>query len=439
MKVIPNINKFTLISGEKSVILQINESFEVEYILTENSNNDILQDLVEAKAYATALLYLNENYKLNINGNLKEDKLENYYNDCNELLKENVEIVEEKGILLTSINGYNIYESENGILRGNGVKKLKESFDEENAYYIALDKELSELLASNPTDQEVADFVDGLAYIDNISNEQYNKLYNKVQDFFKDTSPLAESTEELSPEIKEGIKQFIIDSFNSEVYKKFGFGLRKPDTTEAWMFNIYNRITGNLPTYETLSKMKQYYAEIYNDVVSTNNLKESVEVDLEQLAKDLVDFGEEYDYYDFVDNYDSREEAYEEAMKSFNSKAQIEDIITFIQNVIDDSESDNHDREESLIERLKSIIPTLNEEEGTQVGDIASKVDQDMNGKKKNKKYYDILLSGIDESMDSILNKGFMKNIDGQYERDGYILIKENNKFIAVKKDKILN
>ena len=58
MKVIPKtISNFVVTPGEKSVILTINESLEVEYLLTENSDNEILQDLVEAKAFATALLY----------------------------------------------------------------------------------------------------------------------------------------------------------------------------------------------------------------------------------------------------------------------------------------------------------------------------------------------------------------------------------------------
>ena len=48
MKVIPKtISNFVVTPGEKSVILTINESLEVEYLLTENSDNEILQDLVE--------------------------------------------------------------------------------------------------------------------------------------------------------------------------------------------------------------------------------------------------------------------------------------------------------------------------------------------------------------------------------------------------------
>ena len=279
-----------------------------------------------------------------------------------------------------------LYESDLGILRGNGEKKLKESFF---------------------------------------------------------TESLEESDTGLEVEVQEAIKQFIIDSFTDDTYKHYGFGLRKPYTSDGWMFSIYKDTTGNMPSYETLSKMKKYYESIYEDVIKENNLKESDSgINLEDLAWDLVNFGEDFDTYDFKDNYNDKEEAFEETMKSLNSRSQIKDIITIIKNAIEDTPDQDHEREESLIARLEQIIPTLNEERecGTQVGDIAPKVDQNMNSKtkKKENKYYDILLSGIDESMDSILNKGFMKNIHGQYERDGYILIKENNKFIAIKKEKVI-
>lgn len=274
MKVIPKkINSFVVTSTDTDAMLTINESFNVNYIKTDISNDDIIQDLVEGKAYATSLLYLNESYKLNLDkSDIAEDKVSDFYNDCSELLSTHTMIVEEKGIPLVSINGYNIYESDIGILRGNGKKKLKESFDDENAYYRYWDEQIDELLKLNPTDDQLAKLVDEMAFDDNITHSQYTELYNKIQNWIVDTSPLK------------------------------------------------------------------------------------------------------------------------------------------------------------------------NESEGTQVGDIAPKVDQDMNGKPKkdDKKYYDILLSGLDESMDSILNKGFVKNIQGQYERDGYILIKENDKFIAVRKEKII-
>ena len=56
---------------------------------------------------------------------------------------------------------------------------------------------------------------------------------------------------------------------------------------------------------------------------------------------------------------------------------------------------------------------------------------------KPNKKYYDILLSDINENENPIINKGFFKNSKGQYERNGFILVKEGKKYLAVRKDKL--
>ena len=313
MKVIPKtISNFVVTPGEKSVILTINESLEVEYLLSKNSNNEILQDLIEAKAFATALLYLNEMYKLVTNSKLfKENKVEDYYKDCNSLLKENVVIVEEQGIPLVSINGYNIYESDKGILRGNGKKKLKESFNVTPIDEFITGKWKVVLTSDNGKDDIIVSFID-------MSQDK-----TKFPD-----------------------GQFTYSYYLDTLLGKDGYGTSIDKMTK---FTLDNEVPAWTIEGEDLTKIANW-------------------------------------------------------LKSFDEDG------------------------------------SLNEESGTQVGDIAPKVDQDMNGKtkKKEKKYYDILLSGIDESMDSILNKGFMKNIHGQYERDGYILIKENNKFIAVRKDKLI-
>ena len=120
-------NDYTLINIDNNII---------SYKNTEKSNNDILSDLLECKAFATALLYLNENYVLEI-GKFKdiftesEITVEDYYSKCNNLLNENIQIADEIGIPLTEINGYKIFEGAGYILRGNGNKKIKESFKEE--------------------------------------------------------------------------------------------------------------------------------------------------------------------------------------------------------------------------------------------------------------------------------------------------------------------
>lgn len=123
--------------GQYNIIkLNGQDNKAISYKVTNESDNNILNDLLECKAFATALLYLNENYILEI-GKFKDIfesgiTVEDYYSECNDLLNENIEIVEEAGIPLVEIHGYKIFEGAGYILRGNGKKKIKESFSEED-------------------------------------------------------------------------------------------------------------------------------------------------------------------------------------------------------------------------------------------------------------------------------------------------------------------
>ncbi len=266
-------------------LVDFGNNMKVSYKNTDKSNNDILSDLLECKAYATALLFLNENYVLET-GKFKDIfeesnvTVEDYYSDCNDLLNKNITVVEELGIPLTTIGGYKIFEGQGYILRGNGKKKIKESFNNED-------------LGDN---------------VHNLPDYEFKALR------------FAE---------KYGIADYKVDG-NTMIY------------------------------YET-----------HND-------------------------------------------------NGFNNKP-----IKYEYKVnLDTMESEGNG------------VPM--NEEGTQVSDIAPKVDQDMNKNitTSKKKHYDILLSGLDEGLD-ILNKGFLKNSKGQYQRGNYILVKEGDKYLAVHKDKL--
>ena len=131
-------NVVNLKEGQYNIIkLNGQDDKSISYKVTNESDNDILNDLLECKAFATALLYLNENYILEI-GKFKDIfeesgiTVEDYYSECNDLLNENIEIVEEVGIPLIEIHGYKIFEGAGYILRGNGKKKIKESFNEKD-------------------------------------------------------------------------------------------------------------------------------------------------------------------------------------------------------------------------------------------------------------------------------------------------------------------
>lgn len=222
----------------------------------------------------------------------------------------------------------------------------------------------------------------------------------------------------------------------------------------------------------------------------------------EDLAWDLVDFMRDFDTYEFNDNYSSDEEAANQYMKDFKSKTSINDIITFLNSIKEDSDKNSYSEEalESILARLevlknsiveeskklnesffnlyksyddlygiskyspKELIDFLNDlknqnkiserdynllidfsnkyqdlinacgyeseelkEEGTQVSDIAPKIDY-------NDKVVKAPIAGLKES---VILHGFLKNEKGQYQRGNYILCKENDKFVAIHKDKL--
>lgn len=287
-------------------ILNINENQSVAYRHTNESDNNVLVDLLHCHAYGTALLYLNENYELEV-GKFNDiftesnNTVEDYYSDCEELLTKNVKIVEEAGIPLININGYQIFEGDGYILRGNGKKKIMESFNED---------------------------------------------------------------------------------------------VTKPD-------------------------------------------------EIENLAGRLVDFAKGYDPYDFDDQYNSEEEAFESFKAQLLDSKKLAGIISYIEGILNDfdEETAKDDFTVEAFDLLKALKElqgnNINEDaEGTQTTDIAPKVDQELGLEKPKKKYYDILLSDISESLD-ILNKGFLKNSKGQYQRGNYILVKEGAKYLAIHKDKL--
>jgi len=141
MKVIQKIvnpHLFTVKTNESDksyeyVLLSINENQVLTYRNDNKLDINIIKDLLENHGYATTLLYLNENYALCLdNDSITKDNIHDFYEDCNELLNSNIVIVEEAGIPLTEINGYKIFEGAGYILRGNGKKKIKESFEEDS-------------------------------------------------------------------------------------------------------------------------------------------------------------------------------------------------------------------------------------------------------------------------------------------------------------------
>ena len=308
MKVLPDIiYNMNLLVENDNVILNINNDLEINYNKTSQSNDNIALDLIESYGYATALLYLNEFYTLipkNIN-------VTDFYDDCENLLYMNTKIIEESGIPITSIYGYNIFDSDKGILRGNGPKKILENFGD----YKVLTK------------------------------SQYLNLAKKYGDKIND----------------------------------YDF---KFDKGKYWIRTIdYNSLLDS--TADIDSKTESESNKESCIMCGTDNLNGCYYVK----GKPICD--------------------------ACGKKYNIDEIKEKISEVKTESESS----------------------EGTQCSDIATKVDQNFGNSKK--KYYDLLLSDITENESNIINRGFIKNAKGQYQRGNYILVKEGNKYLAIDKNKL--
>lgn len=142
MKVLPILNHIDITKTNKnSLKLTINESKSLVYTNTSKCDESVVYDLCNNNAFASMFLFLNENYTLNLKKSslLSEQNIQDFYEDCNSLLNRNIKIVESQGPLLTSINGYPIYEIENGVLRGKGKKKIFESFAQSEQEDLAWD------------------------------------------------------------------------------------------------------------------------------------------------------------------------------------------------------------------------------------------------------------------------------------------------------------
>lgn len=367
MKILPKIHKMSSNTIGDNTELLINENITLTFKNTSNSDNNVLLDLIENKAYATTLLYLNENYELEVEKSknifTESDNIENsindYLDDCNELLHTNIKIVEAKGPLLTSIKNYPIYESELGILRGIGVKKILESFSNTELETLAWD------LVNFMKDFDTYEFNDSYDSAEDAYDQAISDLSNKKG---------IESIENALNSVKEEV--------NSEFYSL--------DDLESLL--------------DRLNKLKETLNE------STNNI-------------DLISA-----------SYEELNSVLDELITKNATDKEFNDFIE----TIADNEVITNKEYNTLLNKAQDTRRI--DEDGTQCSDIAGKTDQELGinipQTTTKKKYYDILLSGINEGL-PFINRGFFKNDEGQYQRGNYIIVKEGDKYLAINKNKL--
>lgn len=314
------------IENKKYLNLHLNENQNVVYEI-DNVNLDTLNILKENSAYAIMLLYLNEKAKLNldiIENSLKnEEDVKEYFKECEDILNNRVEIVEEQGYLFDNIGKLNLMEGYNGIILGN-KKKLIE--------------------ASRFMKQRVEKLNDCLKNLDdeNIPNEIHQILNNYDAKKFLDT---------MSKNDLNRAEEILYSEVDRDLYKQIPKALEEDDELKNKELLLGDEDLEEDDRLYTPEEVKQFY-----------------------ISRGLT--------------------------------------------------------EEKASKLVKDIFQ-LDEEEGTQTTDIAPKVDQNLN------KHKDLIVQkvkGLDEGVVAI---GFLRNSDGIYTRGNYVLIKENNVYRAVHKDKL--
>lgn len=250
MNILPKISSvdvFTIKENDNNyTYINLNKSDWITFKNTDKSDNNILQDLVENNAFATMLLYLNENYILQIgitNDIFKKSNgsINDYLKECEDLLYKNTKIVEEVGIPLCNINGYKIFEGAGYILRGNGKKKIKESFkegvnweEETLDLFPAIKSEVIKMINNNTNKWDIFDFIDGQVRAYSISKEEGNELKNLINDDLQEDAEGTQTTD-IASKTDQNMNKKITTS------KKKYYDILLSDFTESDNMNIINK------------------------------------------------------------------------------------------------------------------------------------------------------------------------------------------------------
>lgn len=235
-----NQNSYTYINLNKD------DNSWITFKDTNKSDNNILKDLIENKAYATMLLYLNENYILQVgmtNDIFKKSNssISDYLKECENLLYKNTKIVEEAGIPLCNINGYKIFEGAGYILRGNGKKKIKESFkegvnweEETLDLFPAIKSEVIKMIDNNTNKWDIFDFIDGQVRAYSISKEEGNELKKLINNDLQEEAEGTQTTD-IASKTDQNMNKKITTS------KKKYYDILLSDFSESDNMNIINK------------------------------------------------------------------------------------------------------------------------------------------------------------------------------------------------------
>lgn len=463
--------------------LTINENVQV-YYNKDNSIVEDIQDMINKGAYASAINYLNLNSTLLIESGFEdiidsESKVKDFYEDCENLLKECTYKTTEQGKPFTSLlEGCNVLEGNKNLIREQDGVRVVEDFrnnltesDLDKAIVVGIEDKAIRVVTESC---EVYDILVEKEKLYNQLNGERNKSvfkrmkikeshkvgYSDFDEAYKDSEPVAIN----GLDIENGqVVMTLINKYN-QIFKRV-INLDKSDLTPEQFIEPYQDtieeikamddfedavqkskpILDDLDSYATGYKRKSYQGdenrykavkeyiddlvpvdvEVYDEktlrVILTDKdgkmysvlyeRKEGSNIeDLDIYADDLA-----IDIYEIVDKTPDYETAYE---KSRDIMLELE--YEFVPGRKTRA-TDWGDYEWGQVESVQ--------EEGTQTSDIAPKTDYFDNEKKE------LLLSNVDE--EEICMKGFLRNTDGYYQRGNYLLVKENEQFRVIHKNKL--
>ena len=322
---------------------------------------DVLKDLLlEKYAYASALLYFTENF--NIEG---EINLKDLSEDINTMLHSRCKVVNEKAPLLTKIKNYPIYEGTNYILRGEGERKIKESFNLKED--VNIDDITLDYIKNNEYDDIIKDFIVCPKCKNIYEDEALIPDYRDYPDDYNgpiDNDPISYTCPYC------GYHSTTEDSFSS-----------------AWIQDLEDAPNAD----EYVPGLRQYIDGLNESEDLSNKSIEELHKELDRLiAKNATDS----ELNDFLEKASMNERISNKEYTELVNKAQDTRRI---------------------------------DEDGTQAADIASKVDYSFQSAPTmiNKKYKPVEIKELDENTYLNLN-GFIKDIDGFYKRGNYVLVKES-------------
>lgn len=480
-KVLPKyIDKIELkemnIAKNNYIELTINESLQVYY----NRENIILenvQDMIDKGAYASVLNYLNLNGTLIMEQGFtdiinSENKLKEFYEDCESLLNECTYKTDELGRPFLQLSESEIITEGNRTFIRNGLiedfrnnlseadlnKTVVTGIDEKTIKLVTESCEVYDILIEKEELYKLLNGERNGAVLKRMKIKESHKVgFQNFDEAYKDSEAVAINGLYVDGE---QVVMELVNKYN-QVYKRI-INLEKSDLTPDEFVEPYQGaiaeikalddfenavqkskpILDDLDTYATGYKRKSYQGDDERYKAVKEYIDDLVPIDVEVYGKKslrVILTDEEGKMYSVI--YALKDKSVIEDLDLYADDLAI-DIYEIVDKTPDYKTAYDKTRD-IMLELEYEFIPGRRtkasdwgdyewqqvQEDATQCSDIPAKED-----------YFDdrkeLLLSNIDEEEDFCM-RGFLRDSGGIYRRGNYILFKEGEQFKVIHKNKI--